>query len=103
MKFYLFRSTSGGLAKALCTNPEGSRLPSVLAPWTRHAEDDALMEHVEAVSDRIQAGLDARGYHLLSRQAPVPSPAPTELQLEDPLDKSRMSIVATGPGHDGRT
>ena len=61
------------------------------------------MEYVEAVSDRIQAGLDARGYYMLSRQAPVPSPAPTELQLEGPFDTARMSIVATGPGHDGET
>jgi hypothetical protein len=103
MKFYLFRSTSDGLVKALCTNPEGRRLPSALSPWTCHAEDDALMEYVEAVSDRIQVGLDARGYYLLSRQAPDPSPAPTELQLEDPFDTARMSSVATGPGHDGET
>jgi hypothetical protein len=64
MPFYLFKSSSDDLVRAITTDPDGAALPRSLAPWVRLPTADGLMERVEAVSDEIQEALDARGYHL---------------------------------------
>jgi len=76
MRFYLFRSGDGGSVKAVSFGSGGEWLPYATAPWARYQAGDELMEYVHAVSDEIQAGLDARGYYLLVSQLPTDLSAP---------------------------
>ena len=64
MPFYLFKSSNDELVRAITTDADGAALPRSLAPWVRLRTADGLMARVEAVSEEIQAALDARGYHL---------------------------------------
>jgi len=62
MDLYLFKSTSSPNLRALTKDPCGAILPSSLGPWTPYGEPGVPMEHVSAVSDEIQEGLDFLGY-----------------------------------------
>jgi hypothetical protein len=65
MPFYLFKSASDDLMRALTIRPDSAVLPHVFEPWISYGGSEGLMEHVAAVSDEIQAALDARGYYLI--------------------------------------
>ncbi len=65
MDVYLFRSMSEPMLRAFTSDQAGAMLPRSLGPWVSYGKPGAPMEHVTAVSDEIQEGLDARGYYLM--------------------------------------
>jgi hypothetical protein len=61
MQVYLFKSLVTRRVLAVALDPFGATLPGSLGPWVPYGIPGKPMEHVTAVSDRIQAALDARG------------------------------------------
>jgi len=61
MQVYLFRSLSTRRVLALALDALGATLPRFMGPWIPYGKPGMPMEHVTAVSDKIQAALDARG------------------------------------------
>jgi len=65
MQVYLFRSLSSSRLFAFAPDPLGVTLPRFLGPWFPYGTPGKPMEHVTAVSDKIQAAFDARGCYVM--------------------------------------
>jgi len=65
MSFYLFRSTSDNLMRAVTVDPSGAALPPHAGPWEPYREADGLMRQVEAVSNEMETSIAGRGYYLM--------------------------------------
>jgi hypothetical protein len=65
MEVYLFKSAADDHLRALTCEPTGAVLPQFLGPWQPYGTPGQPMEHVTAVSDKIQGWLDTKGYYLI--------------------------------------
>jgi hypothetical protein len=65
MPFWLFKSASDDLMRAITAHQDGTALPHVFKPWVPYERSEGLLKEVHAVSNEIQAALDACGYYLV--------------------------------------
>jgi hypothetical protein len=96
MPFWLFRSASDDLMRAITAHLDGTVLRHVFKPWVPYERSEGLMKEVHAVSDENQAALDVRGYYLMRLrrfEAPITPETPHVLnQLADPASGKRLKL-----------
>ena len=63
--FWLFKSASDDLMRAITAHLDGTVLRHVFKPWVPYERSERLMKTMHAVSDEHQAALDVRGYYLM--------------------------------------
>ena len=63
--FWLFKSASDDLMRAITAHLDGTVLRHVFKPWVPYERSERLMKKMHAVSDEHQAALDVRGYYLM--------------------------------------
>jgi hypothetical protein len=102
MQFWLFKSASDDLMRAITAHRDGTVLPRVFNPWVPYERSEGLMKEVHAVSDEIQAALDVRGYYLVRLrrfEAPITPETPYDPnQLAEPItDPARWEKTEAKP------
>jgi hypothetical protein len=98
MPFWLFKSASDDLMRAITAHQDGTVLPHVFKPWVPYERSEGLMKEVHAVSDEIQATLDVRGYYLVRlRRFEAP------ITPETPHDPNQLAERITDPASGEKT